>query len=193
MCRGGALNFKIWASCRSPTSGDPVLICIIGTHWKSTGKPLEDHWRHTGTLDCHWKTTGSGWGVTRYLSGFIQGHIADQSCDKLMWTIHTLVFDELASWLWLAVTQIHWANMGSNWVLSSPDGPQVCSMYLAIWVYIHIDIVGKMWLWTMYVTYNTSNMIWSNRPEIIIFQDILKLTMFYDLVMLLADMVCMCL
>ena len=29
-------------------SGVPVLICIIGTHWKTTGKPLEDHWKHTG-------------------------------------------------------------------------------------------------------------------------------------------------
>ena len=29
-------------------SGDPVLICIIRTHWKTTGKPLEDHWKHTG-------------------------------------------------------------------------------------------------------------------------------------------------
>ena len=29
-------------------SGDPVLICIIGTHWNTTGKPLEDHWKHTG-------------------------------------------------------------------------------------------------------------------------------------------------
>ena len=67
-------------------SGDPVLICIIGTHWKTTGKPLEAHWKHTGyqhfflqwhssvhwglsswhtglPLDCHWKTTGSGLGM----------------------------------------------------------------------------------------------------------------------------------
>ena len=29
-------------------SGDPVLICIIGTHWNTTGRPLEDHWKHTG-------------------------------------------------------------------------------------------------------------------------------------------------
>ena len=28
-------------------SGVPVLICI-GTHWKTTGKPLEDHWKYTG-------------------------------------------------------------------------------------------------------------------------------------------------
>ena len=30
--------------------GDPVLICIIGTHWKTTGA--------TGTLGCHWNHTG---------------------------------------------------------------------------------------------------------------------------------------
>ena len=70
-------------------NGDPVLICIIGTHWKTTGKPLEDHWKYTGyqqffpqwhssvhwslnsrltglPLDCHWKTTGSGKGTSLY-------------------------------------------------------------------------------------------------------------------------------
>ena len=31
-------------------SGDPVLICIIGTHWKTTGA--------TSTVGCHWKPTG---------------------------------------------------------------------------------------------------------------------------------------
>ena len=31
-------------------SGDPVLICIIGTRWKTTGatRTLECHWNHTG-------------------------------------------------------------------------------------------------------------------------------------------------
>ena len=36
------------ASTQWCSSGDPVLICIIGTHWKTTWKPLEDHWKHTG-------------------------------------------------------------------------------------------------------------------------------------------------
>ena len=36
------------ASTQWCPSGDQVLICIIGTHWKTTGKPLEDHWKHTG-------------------------------------------------------------------------------------------------------------------------------------------------
>ena len=31
------------------SSGDPVLICIIGTHWKTTGA--------TSTLGCHWNHT----------------------------------------------------------------------------------------------------------------------------------------
>ena len=63
------------ASTQWCSSGDPALICIIGTHWKTTRKPLEDHWKHIGyqqffssgipvytglPLDCHWKTTGSG-------------------------------------------------------------------------------------------------------------------------------------
>ena len=74
------------ASTQWCSSGDPVLICIIGTHWETTGKPLEDNWKHTGNtgyqqfflqwhssvhwglssrhtglpLEDHWKTTGSG-------------------------------------------------------------------------------------------------------------------------------------
>ena len=32
------------------SSGDPVLICIIGTHWKTTGA--------TSTMGCHWNHTG---------------------------------------------------------------------------------------------------------------------------------------
>ena len=36
------------ASTQWCSSGDPVLICIIGTHWKTNGKPLEEHWNHTG-------------------------------------------------------------------------------------------------------------------------------------------------
>ena len=36
------------ASTQWCPSGDPVLICIIGTHWNTTGRPLEDHWKHTG-------------------------------------------------------------------------------------------------------------------------------------------------
>ena len=36
------------ASTQWCPSGDPVLICIIGTHWKTNGKPLDDHWKRTG-------------------------------------------------------------------------------------------------------------------------------------------------
>ena len=65
------------------SSGNPVLIYIIGTHWKSTGGPLYAHWLPTilstvalkstlGSkfqanriatglpLNCHWIATGSG-------------------------------------------------------------------------------------------------------------------------------------
>ena len=38
------------ASTQRSSSGDPVLICIIGTHWKTTGA--------TGTLGWHWNHTG---------------------------------------------------------------------------------------------------------------------------------------
>ena len=71
------------ASTQWCSSGDPGLICIIGTHWNTTGRPLEAHGKHTGyqqffhqwhssvhwglssrhtglPLDCHWITTGSG-------------------------------------------------------------------------------------------------------------------------------------
>ena len=36
------------ASTQWCPSGDPVLICIIRTDWNTTGRPLEDHWKHTG-------------------------------------------------------------------------------------------------------------------------------------------------
>ena len=36
------------ASTQWCSSGDPVLICMIETHWKTTGKPLDDHWKHIG-------------------------------------------------------------------------------------------------------------------------------------------------
>ena len=42
------------ASTQWYPSGDPVLICINGTHWKTTGKPLEDYWN---TLETHWLPT----------------------------------------------------------------------------------------------------------------------------------------
>ena len=35
------------ASTQWCSSGNPVLICIIGTHWKATGTPLEHHWNTT--------------------------------------------------------------------------------------------------------------------------------------------------
>ena len=38
------------ASTQWCSSGHPVLICIIGTHWKATGA--------TRTLGCHWNDTG---------------------------------------------------------------------------------------------------------------------------------------
>ena len=69
----------VYASTQWCSSGDPVLICIIGTHWKTTGatKTLGCHWNHTGrcqhpvvsqwrssvnlhnwnTLQDHWKAT----------------------------------------------------------------------------------------------------------------------------------------
>ena len=46
------------ASTQWCSSGAPVLICIIGTHWKTTGatSTLEDHWKATGRpLEAHWK------------------------------------------------------------------------------------------------------------------------------------------
>ena len=45
-------------------SGDPVLICIIGTHWNTTGRPLEDHWKHNGnTLATNYSFS---WGIPVY-------------------------------------------------------------------------------------------------------------------------------
>ena len=47
------------ASTQWCSNGDPVLICIIGTHWKTTGA--------TSTLGCHWNHTG--WCTQLYPSG----------------------------------------------------------------------------------------------------------------------------
>ena len=61
------------------SSGDPVLMCIIGTHWKTTEATSTLHWEATGTtvadasiqwypsgdpvliciIGTHWKATGS--------------------------------------------------------------------------------------------------------------------------------------
>ena len=58
------------ASTQSCPRGDPVLTCIIGTHWKATGKPLEAHWLPTiifpvafqctlgSKFQAHWIATG---------------------------------------------------------------------------------------------------------------------------------------
>ena len=58
------------ASTQWCPSSDPVLICIIGTHWKNTEKPLVGHWKHTGIspvacqctlgskFQAHWIATG---------------------------------------------------------------------------------------------------------------------------------------
>ena len=76
-------HWMMLAPFRWCSSGDPVLICITGTHWNTTGRPPEAHWKHTGYKQCclqwhssmpwclssrhtglpsewHWITTGSG-------------------------------------------------------------------------------------------------------------------------------------
>ena len=82
------------------SSGDPVLICIIGSHWKTTGaiSILGCHWNHTGwcqhpvvsqwrssvnlhnwnTPEHHWKATGrpleAHWKHTGYQQIFLPWH-----------------------------------------------------------------------------------------------------------------------
>ena len=54
------------ASTQWCSSGDPVLIYIIGTHWKTTGRSLEAHWLSPVGFQCtlgykfqaHWIATG---------------------------------------------------------------------------------------------------------------------------------------
>ena len=43
-CRSKTSNSKIVKWC---PSGYPVVICLIGTHWKTTWRPLEAHWLPT--------------------------------------------------------------------------------------------------------------------------------------------------
>ena len=42
------------------SSGDPVLICIIGTHWKTTGatSTLGCHWNHRADASTQWCPSG---------------------------------------------------------------------------------------------------------------------------------------
>ena len=46
------------ASTQWCPSGDPVLIFIIGAHWKATGRPLEAHWIHQCTLGSKFQVHG---------------------------------------------------------------------------------------------------------------------------------------
>ena len=92
-------------------SGVPVLICIVETHWNTTGRPLEDHLNHSGnalatnnsfssgipvyagvyvsgTLDCHWIATelplaqGKGYLGTRMRKSVLHSRVASHSiCD----------------------------------------------------------------------------------------------------------------
>ena len=39
-------------------------------------------------------------------------------------------------------SKVHGANMGPTWVLSSPGGPHVGPMNLAIWVYYRAEIIS---------------------------------------------------
>ena len=77
----------LWCS-----SGDPVLICIIGTHWKplepqvnwdATGTPLADastQWCPSGDpvltciIETHWQTTGRSLGTHWLPTFFLQWH-----------------------------------------------------------------------------------------------------------------------
>ena len=78
------------ASTQWCSSGDPVLICIIGTHWKTTGatSTLGCHWNHTAStqwcpsgdpvliciIGTHWKTTGKPLDDHWKHTGFLQWH-----------------------------------------------------------------------------------------------------------------------
>ena len=49
-----------------------MLICIIGTHWNTTGRPPEDHWKHTGNA----LTTNNSFfsGIPVYTGSQFQAH-----------------------------------------------------------------------------------------------------------------------
>ena len=66
------------ASTQWYPSDNPVLICLIGTHWITTGSTLETHWLPTiispaafkctlgSKFQAHWITTGSGYGCAHF-------------------------------------------------------------------------------------------------------------------------------
>ena len=77
------------ASIQWYPNGDPVLICIIGTHWNTTGatSTLGCHWNHTGwclhpvvsqwqsSVNLHnWNTLEHHWKCTGYQQFFLQWH-----------------------------------------------------------------------------------------------------------------------
>ena len=56
-------------------------------------------------------------------------------------------------------SKVHGANMGSTWVLSSPGGPQVGPMKLAIWGYIPQNTVECNYLSMSYTpAYNNKHL-----------------------------------
>ena len=92
------------ASTQWCSSGDPVLICIIGTHWKTTGKPLEDHWETTGSTlaflqwhsSVHWGLSYRNTGLPLddhwlRVKGWHDGHAINQLDLKTCYFFHILI------------------------------------------------------------------------------------------------------
>ena len=86
------------ASTQWCSSGDPVLVCIIGTHWKTTGA--------TSTLGCHWKTTGSTL-KTHWLPTIISP-VASQCILRYKFQAHGIATGLPLNYHWLRVRDAAW-------------------------------------------------------------------------------------
>ena len=76
------------ASTQWYPGGNPVLIRIIGTHWKTTGRPLEAHWKHTG-----------------YQQLFLQWH------PSVHWGLNSRHTGMTRNYHWLRVGDMHWQGV----------------------------------------------------------------------------------
>ena len=95
------------ASTQWCPSGDPVLICIFGTHWKTTGKPLEDHWKHTESTLATNNSFSSG--IPVYTGSKFQAH----------WIATGLPLEDH----WLRVRETSMVNFKAIWTM------QICPLY----------------------------------------------------------------
>ena len=92
----------------------PVLICMIGTDWNTTGKPLEDHWKRIGyhQFFLQWHSSVH-WGLNSRHTGLpLEYHWLRVRVDVCyLYTIFPLIYTRA-----LAVRAVFvWSLLGESW------------------------------------------------------------------------------